>query len=848
MKMLRSIATTLLVPVFLALVPPAHANVGDTIGDILGVLADVGFIDENIAAASDIIICSIEKGGPEPCLKPLLDGLTGSAVDRAKAQLLQQNPQFKNVIGLVSAIRNKKWLKAAEIGGEELVCLIGGPVACTALKLAAEVYEVCVALYKGGAFVYKTAKKTVSDVLSGKTPGWVPGPIRDGLNDLRKSCDTTMPTAKYYDLYFAPVVDKVVIGMDSGVNDPWTPVVLPRWNACKSYYYTRSFTSNPVCTNGEAVAQEYCDRIRDNQFHPAVMKRYFSSQVVTRYPKLAKDTINGIQQKLPPGTPDMRIAIASAMGMFYRKDGSVDYGKAGTLAMSRAISYVKEPYFRAVAKGQHNTGITYYDFPLDVDGAAKDMLAKDAVVAAKITNQLLANLQAAGCKINNQKFICDTLKEINECETAFIGGYGGTPCVRQTTTAAQVEMIAWHKDKRFQAAGLACSYDILWNTTAVGCSDPDFVKQCNTLLQNTYRNKAVLDIPKAGVMDCQLKRTPEQKKWADAMPQVAQVLSPGFDFNFNINTPTPATKKHLPECKLHSTDPLQVSCPGLPIAPGSPNYKLAEQLLGAGHVRECTAAERSSAEHWVDTPCINWSRVVAVDQDSNKFGTTNEPVKTPGGVAIGTTVGAKLPPKINVAPPTGAFKPPSGMVLSPTVGSGAGAALRPPKINVAPPTGALNPPNGTPLSSSIGAGSGAALQPPKITSNVNNAPPVGLTLRALGAADLAVQPIELKDRGQRKSVYVCITNKGKKASGGFAVSTESAALNPSTNKVNGQYRSVGNQNYPSVAPAGFACNDFVLPAGETGKCRSFKVQVDINATANETNEGNNTDILRTACR
>ena len=149
-----------------------------------------------------------------------------------------------------------------------------------------------------------------------------------------------------------------------------------------------------------------------------------------------------------------------------------------------------------------------------------------------------------------------------------------------------------------------------------------------------------MDIPKAGVMDCQLKRSPDQKRWGDVMPQVAQVLTPGFKFDFNINAPVnaPAASNKQPECTVDAKDPLIVHCPGLPAGTNSEGYKLAEQLLGKGRVRECTTADRSLSPHWVETPCIIWNRVVAVDNSTGKSGTTGakvgaDPVKANVGVA-----------------------------------------------------------------------------------------------------------------------------------------------------------------------------------------------------------------------
>ena len=205
----------------------------------------------------------------------------------------------------------------------------------------------------------------------------------------------------------------------------------------------------------------------------------------------------------------------------------------------------------------------------------------------------------------------------------------------EQVTDAQVEMMRWHKEKRFAAAGLTCSYDLLWNTKAVGCSDPIYTTQCNALLAKEFKGK--MDIPKAGVMDCQVKRTPEQKKWVDAMPQVAQVLSPGFDLKIDVNTPPKADAAKLKPCKVSADDALVASCPKPVVAVGSPTYKLAEQLLGAGRVRTCTDAERAGG-HWVATPCIDWyqpavSVADARDQITQQVGSSSGVAVTGGGTA-----------------------------------------------------------------------------------------------------------------------------------------------------------------------------------------------------------------------
>ena len=224
---------------------------------------------------------------------------------------------------------------------------------------------------------------------------------------------------------------------------------------------------------------------------------------------------------------------------------------------------------------------------------------------------------SARCKSAKSERVCEDVRGIVG-SAAVTGCSGGDP----TTIVAQVEMIKWQKEKRFESAGLKCSYDLFWNTKAIGCSDSLYVTQCNALLTKEFGNKG-LDFPKAGVMDCQLRRSPDQKKWGDVVPQVAQALTPGFNFDVNINAPinAPAANNKQPECTVDAKDLLIVQCPGRP-ASNSGGYKLAEQLLGKGRVRECTTADRSLSPHWVETPCIIWNGMVVFDDVAGKIGTT----------------------------------------------------------------------------------------------------------------------------------------------------------------------------------------------------------------------------------
>lgn len=587
-----------------------------------------------------------------------------------------------------------------------LLAKVGETVACALID-----YFLCVDLCSYLGEIYAAGKvvvDTANDIGQGKTPDWVPAPIKSALNSVRKACDSTMPTTKYHELYFAPAIDTVVVGMQKNLSaDSWTPVVKPRWNQCKNYYHTRSFAPHDWCKNGEAVAQEYCDRIRDNMFHPAVMHRYFTLGVVDRYLKLAEPAIAKIQSQFPQGAPNMRLSIVSALGLRMRTPTELDYGTGGSTIFARAESYVREPYFKAVAKGTHNTGIVYYEFPVDIEGAAKDLISTDAQKAMKATKTIYDSVLAAGCEVADGKFVCGTLSEINACRKLF--AYEG-PCIENKTTAAQDQMLKWHREKRFALAGLTCSYDIFWNANAIGCNDPSFTTQCNALLKKEFHSS--LGLPKPGVMDCQTRVEKQEKKWADLLPQLAEILTPGFVLNLNTNTPAPPSKIKYRSCKVDANDPLIVRCPGDPIATNHQNFQLAEQLIGKGNAGECTPAQVALSPHWVDKPCVIWDRksaVIAVlGVGANATGVTVGTVgATVGGAALGAAANLGKPPPLPVppvpvppvpvlqaAPPVlvvpPAFKPPAQIAIAPPLGSAPVLPKPAAPVVISPPISALS--------------------------------------------------------------------------------------------------------------------------------------------------------------
>ena len=239
---------------------------------------------------------------------------------------------------------------------------------------------------------------------------------------------------------------------------------------------------------------------------------------------------------------------------------------------------------------------------------------------------------SAHCNTNRSKQLCDNVRGI-------VGSAAVTECTGGNPVAvAQTEIMQWIKSKPFEKAGIQCGYNFLFSTVAIACEDPASVKQCNALLQKEFG--ASMGLPKAGVMDCQVQESKAHKDLTGKMQQLVQVLSPNFSFP---GAPIPATpKSKLPDCKVSAKDPLIVSCPKPALAKDTPQYKLAEQLLGVGQVRECTAAE-SAGESWVKTPCIHWYQApVALGDVGALNGSTGTPPAVPGGGTIGATMGSGL--------------------------------------------------------------------------------------------------------------------------------------------------------------------------------------------------------------
>ncbi len=226
---------------------------------------------------------------------------------------------------------------------------------------------------------------------------------------------------------------------------------------------------------------------------------------------------------------------------------------------------------------------------------------------------------SARCNTNRSRQLCDNVRGI-------VGSGTLTECAGGNPVAvAQTEIMQWIKAKPFEKAGIQCSYNLLFSTVAIGCEDPAYAKQCNALLQKEFG--ASMGLPKSGVMDCQVQESKAHKDLSEKMQQVAQVLSPNFSFP---GAPIPVTpKSKLPDCKVSPKDPLIVSCPKPALTADAPQSKLAEQMLGAGALRECTAGEFNS-EHWGKTPCVYWYQGAVALGGS---------VGLQGGGVIGTNIG-----------------------------------------------------------------------------------------------------------------------------------------------------------------------------------------------------------------
>ncbi len=248
---------------------------------------------------------------------------------------------------------------------------------------------------------------------------------------------------------------------------------------------------------------------------------------------------------------------------------------------------------------------------------------------------------SAHCNTNRSKQLCDNVRGI-------VGSTAVTECTGGNPVAvAQTEIMQWIKAKPFEKAGIQCGYNLLFSTVAIACEDPASVKQCNALLQNEFG--ASMGLPKAGVMDCQVQESKGHKDLIEKMQQVAQVLSPNFSF---LDAQKPATpKSKLPDCKVSLKDPLIVSCPKPALTAEAQQFKLAEQLIGVGKVRECTAGEYAS-ESWVKTPCIHWYQATVALGDTGALnGITGTPHTVQGGGTIGATMGSGSGLQVQVPKP-----------------------------------------------------------------------------------------------------------------------------------------------------------------------------------------------------
>ena len=498
--------------------------------------------------------------------------------------------------------------------------------------------------------------------------GWI-----DVVNDPQH-----MPVNQYYQKFWLPNVEALSQQLAQPyVGDVWTATVKPVWDNCVTYFDSHDQYRSTAVLTCDGMRDGSRDYVSSGGFQYAVYQRTWDLMtpgVVEYYGRYLSNQQNDMAKAV--GLNDaIRVAMSIKLYRDFGLDarGNANRNKSGdvqwaagsigakTISNKHALSGYKAVNNFAtrnnilnavIAKGFNNSPTLEM---VKIWQAAYPAIQAAKCFATPVPAGIRKRGTTATSDIRTTSMTCaetgvsDAVQQagLTACDkiSATLKSEINLVCVKpkgEQITDAQVEMLKWHKEKRFAAAGLTCGYDILWNTKAIGCSDPQFTTQCNALLAKEFKGK--IDIPKAGVMDCQLKRSPDQKKWGDVMPQVAQVLTPGFKFDFNINAPinAPAASNKQPECTVDAKDPLIARCPGLP-GSNSDGYKLAEQLLGKGRVRECTTADRSLSPHWVETPCIIWNRVVDFDDSAGKIGTTvakvgADSVKT--NVAVTAAAGA----------------------------------------------------------------------------------------------------------------------------------------------------------------------------------------------------------------
>jgi len=578
----------------------------------------------------------------------------------------------------------------------------------------------------------------------------VTGAISDGWNDTIND-PQHMPVNQYYDMHWKPYTESLAQQYalpQPPQTDIWTAVVKPVWDRCVHYFDSHN--------QYRSVAILTCNGMRDGTrdfqgnggFIYAVYKRtwdlatpgaveYYSRYLVNQQRDLAKAA--GLNEFL-------RAAMAARVYRDFGLDarGNANRNNLGDVAWREgsfgARTLLNKQPLAGFNSLQHRaTRDTVLDAliekgykispTVEVIKSWKD--AYPAIAAAKCvsTPPLQIRIPSSGEKPTirttimtcAEKGVTDAQQQsgLTACDIISRSIKEDINLVCQKPTGeqvsdAQVEMLKWHKEKRFAAANLNCAYDIFWNSKAIGCSDPLYTTQCNALVAKELGAK--FGIPTAGVMDCQVKRSPNEKKWEEVMPQVAKVMAIGFSFNANTKAPAGS------ECKRDDLDPLMLYCKGMPANSTSDGYQSTEQMLGKGMVRECSKAERDD-KHWVASPCIVWDHVVFAGDNGTNAGSI---AKAGAGVTAGALVKIPHPANSSAATP---------IPQSLTSGGKPGGTLSPPL-----PTGAsqlggslAKAPMG---SSGLGTSSGVSLAPPMPTKSIQLLQPIKPTQETT-AADAA---------------------------------------------------------------------------------------------------------------
>lgn len=552
----------------------------------------------------------------------------------------------------------------------------------------------------------------------------VTGAISDGWNDTIND-PQHMPVNQYFDMHWKPYIEPLSQQLAQPYKgDVWTATVKPVWDRCVNYFDSHN--------QYRSTAQLTCDGMRDGTrdftgnggFTYMVYRRtwdlatpaaveYYGRYLANQQVDLSKAA--GLNESI-------RAALVTRIYRDFGLDarGNANRNNSGDVAWREgsfgARTILNKQRLSGFNSAVHHASrdaildaliVKAYNKSPTVEVIKTWQAAYPSILAAKCTSTPLPpRIRVPGSNANPairtttmtcaEKGVTDAQQQagLAACEkiSDTIKSEINLVCAKpkgEQITDAQVEILKWHKDKRFAQANLACNYDIFWNSKAVGCSDPTYTSQCNALIAKELGSK--FGIPKAGLMDCQVRRSAAQIKWEESMPQVAQVMAVGFNFNSNAGPAKGA------DCKRDDSDPLMLHCPGMPASPSSDGYRLTEQLLGKGMVRECTKEERAD-KYWAATPCIVWSRVVGI---GNVGQTAGANAGSLAGATAGATAGLNKLPKpgassVATTPPplptgtsqlgVGAGKIPQLTPQLTNLGSSLGGSLAPPKLS--PPSSA----------------------------------------------------------------------------------------------------------------------------------------------------------------